>query len=161
VIPALERLDAPSHPKHRTRIQGIREMNVTGDPVYAGAFVRRLHETAAEYDPQLPLEMALDFGKHHPCVVFRQPRSSAKSGFSEASSGSSCTWDDFIDIVLKYRATWFPNPVQIRECCDPAGASATSHGTTLRGPRARARGFSRSITAGGRRQGSQLSHASW
>lgn len=129
VIPALERLYPPSHPKHRTLIQGIRGMNVTGDPVYAGAFVRQLHETAAEYDPQLPLEMALDFGKHHPCVVFRQTSPLGQVRFLGGILGQQLYLDDFIDIVLKYRATWFPNPVQIRECCDPAGASATSHGT--------------------------------
>ena len=37
--------------------------------------------------------------------------------------------DDFLDIVLRYRAQWFSNPIHIRECCDPAGAADTSHGT--------------------------------
>ena len=129
VIPALERLYPPSHPKHRTLIQGIRGMNVTGDPVYAGAFVRQLHETVAESNPKLPLEMALDFGKHHPCVVFRQTSPLGQVRFLGGILGQQLFLDDFIDIVLKYRATWFPKPVQIRECCDPAGASDTSHGT--------------------------------
>jgi hypothetical protein len=37
--------------------------------------------------------------------------------------------DDFLSIAFLHRAQWFPNPVAIRECCDPAGASDTSHGT--------------------------------
>ena len=129
VIPALERLYPPSHPKHRTLIQGIRGMNVTGDPVYAGAFVRQLHEAPADYDARLPLDMALDFGKHHPCVVFRQTSPLGQVRFIGGILGQQLYLDDFIDIVLKYRHEWFPQPVEIRECCDPAGASDTSHGT--------------------------------
>lgn len=138
VIPALERLYPTEHPKHRTMILGRRGMNVTGEPVYKGAFVRALHEGPVAYDPTLPLEMALDFGKHHPCAVFRQVSRFAQVRFLGGILGQSMYLDDFIDIVLNYRAQWFPNPVEIKECCDPAGASDTSHGThgavkTLRG----------------------------
>lgn len=129
VIPALERLYPPSHPKHRTLIQGIRGMNVTGEPVYGGAFVRQLHEAPAEYDPKLPLDMALDFGKHHPCVVFRQTSAFGQVRFLGGILGQQLYLDPFIDLVLKYRAEWFPDPCEIRECCDPAGAADTSHGT--------------------------------
>jgi len=129
VIPALERLYPPSHPKHRTLIQGIRGMNVTGDPVYAGAFVRQLHEVEAEYDARLPLDMALDFGKHHPCVLFRQTSALGQVRFLGGILGQQLYLDDFVGILLKYRHEWFPNAVEIRECCDPAGAADTSHGT--------------------------------
>jgi hypothetical protein len=37
--------------------------------------------------------------------------------------------DDFLDIMLTHRQQWFPNPIEHKECCDPAGASDTSHGT--------------------------------
>lgn len=129
VIPNLERLYPPSHAKHKTLIQGVRGLNVTGEPVYKGAFVRRIHETAAEYDRWLPLEMALDFGKHHPCVVFRQVSRLGQVRYLGGILGQQLYLDDFCDIVLRYRATWFPDPVEIKECCDPAGASDTSHGT--------------------------------
>lgn len=130
VIPALERLYPPSHPKHRTLIQGRRGMNVTGDPVYKGAFVRSIHEADVVYDPRLPLEMALDFGKHHPCVIFRQVSSLGQVRFLGGILGQQLYLNDFLSIVLRYRAEWFPDPCEIRECCDPAGASDTSHGTT-------------------------------
>jgi Phage terminase large subunit len=129
VIPALERLYPASHPKHKTLIQGVRGMNVVGVPVYQAAFVRQLHEGPAEYDPRLPLDMGLDFGKHHPCVVFRQTSALGQVRYLGGILGQSLYLDDFIDLVLRYRAEWFPNPVELRECCDPAGASDTSHGT--------------------------------
>ena len=32
-------------------------------------------------------------------------------------------------LVKQWRARWFQAPCEVRTCCDPAGASATSHGT--------------------------------
>lgn len=129
VIPALTRLYPPEHPQHRTLILGLRGMNVIGETVYKGAFVRTLHEGVAEYDQRLPLEMALDFGKHHPCVVFRQISPLGQVRFLGGILGQDLYLDDFLEVALRYRSEWFPNPSQIRECCDPAGASDTSHGT--------------------------------
>ena len=129
VIPALERIYPPSHPKYKTLILGQRGMNVVGDPVYGGAFVRGLHEGVADYDPMLELEMAIDFGKHHPCVVFRQVSVLGQVRFLGGILGQQMYLDDFLDIVLQYRASWFPNPITIKECCDPAGTYDTSQGT--------------------------------
>lgn len=117
------------HAKHRSVILGLRGMNVTGEPVYKGAFQRSVHEIAVAYDPQLPLEMALDFGKHHPCAVFRQVSPLGQVRFLGGILGQSLYLDDFLAIVLQHRATWFPHPIAIKECCDPAGAADTSHGT--------------------------------
>lgn len=129
VIPALERLYPVGHPQHRTLILGCRGMNVIGEPVYKGAFVRQIHEGLAEYDARLPLEMALDFGKHHPCVVFRQVSSLGQVRYLGGILGQNLYLEDFLRLVLHYRESWFPQPCEIRECCDPAGASDTSHGT--------------------------------
>ncbi len=128
-IASLERLYPPSHPKYKTLLLGQRGMNVTGDPVYAGAFMRAVHEAPAEFDPALPLEMALDFGKHHPCVVFRQVSSLGQVRYLGGILGQQLYLDDFCDIVLRHRAMWFPHAQDIRECCDPAGTVDTSHGT--------------------------------
>jgi len=117
------------HAKHRSVILGKRGMNVIGVPVYKGSFVRAIHEASAEYDPRLPLEMALDFGKHHPCAVFRQVSALGQVRLLGGILGQDFYLDDFLDVVLRYRAEWFPNPIEIRECCDPAGAADTSHGT--------------------------------
>ncbi len=120
----------PEHAKHRSVILGLRGMNVTGDPVYKGAFVRGIHEGECTYDPKLPLEMALDFGKHHPCVIFRQVSRLGQVRYLGGILGQQLYLDDFLDLVLKYRALWFPDPIEVLECCDPAGAADTSHGTS-------------------------------
>jgi hypothetical protein len=91
--------------------------------------VRALHEGLAEYDPSLPLEMGLDFGKHHPCVVFRQVSPLGQVRFLGGILGQNLYLDDFLGIVLQHRQEWFPQPSAILECCDPAGAADTSHGT--------------------------------
>mgnify|MGYP003344483970 CR=1 FL=1 len=129
VIPALLRLYPTEHPKHKTLILGQRGMNVIGEPVYKGAFVRAIHEAAAEYDPRLPLEMGMDFGKHHPCVVFRQVSPLGQVRYLGGILGQNMYLDDFCDVALRYRALWFAAPCEIRECCDPAGTADTSHGT--------------------------------
>lgn len=129
VIPNLERLYPPEHPQHRTLILGKRGMGVIGTPVYQGAFKRQLHEGPAEYDKILPLEMALDFGKHHPCVIFRQVSAFGQVRFLGGILGQNLYLEDFLDIVLTHRSQWFPQALEHRECCDPAGASDTSHGT--------------------------------
>ncbi len=124
----LEETYQPEHPKYRTLILGRRGMNVTGEPVYKGAFVRQIHEGKAEFDANLDLEMALDFGKHHPCAIFRQVSALGQVRFLGGILGQQLYLDDFCDIVLRYRASWFPQAT-VRECCDPAGTADTSHGT--------------------------------
>lgn len=128
-IEANERLYPPNHPKHRTLLLGQRGMNVIGDPVYAMAFLRVLHEGPAEFDPALPLEMALDYGKHHPCVVFRQRAALGQTRYLGGILGQDFYLDDFCDVVLRYRSAWFPGVREYLYCCDPAGAADTSHGT--------------------------------
>jgi hypothetical protein len=119
----------PEHAKHRSVILGLRGMNVMGEPVYKGAFIRAVHEIPVAYAPQLALEMALDFGKHHPCVIFRQVSPLGQVRFLGGILGQHLYLDDFIDIALTHRSQWFPNPIEVKECCDPAGAADTSHGT--------------------------------
>jgi len=118
-----------SHAKHRSVILGLRGMNVTGDPVYKGAFVRGIHETAVAYDPALPLLVALDFGKHHPCLIAKQVSPLGQARFLAGILGQQLYLDDFLSIGLRYLGEWFPS-ARVEWCCDPAGASDTSHGTS-------------------------------
>lgn len=141
VIPSNERLYPPGHPKHRTLILGLRGLDVRGEPVYKGAFVRAIHEREIGYDRSLPLEMALDFGKHHPCVVFAQRSSVGQVRYLGGILGQQLYLDEFIDAVVRYRNLWFPGVTEILECCDPAGASDTSHGTAGAVKLLRARGI--------------------
>src|SRR4029077_1674450 len=68
--------------------------------------------------------------KHHPCVVFRQVSPLGQKRYLGGILGQNLYLDDFLDIVGAHRAQWFPNPIEIKECCDPAGAADTSHGTS-------------------------------
>lgn len=123
------RLYPPEHPKHRTMILGQRGMNVTGEPVYGGVFVRSLHEQAAGFDPNLALDEGIDFGKHHPCVVWRQTSALGQVRYLGGLLGQDMYLEDFLPLVVQYRNKWFPQPAMLRMCCDPSGDKDTSHGT--------------------------------
>jgi hypothetical protein len=109
-------------------VEGKRGLNVVGDPVYAGAFVRALHVRPCDYNKQLPLDEAIDFGKHHPCIVWRQQTALGQTLYLGGILGQGMYLEDFLPIVKQHRQRWFPDPVEIRTCCDPAGASDNSHG---------------------------------
>lgn len=118
----------PEHAKHRSVILGLRGMNVSGDPVYKGAFVRGLHEVPLRFDRELPLYVALDFGKHHPCLVAKQVSPLGQARFLGGILGQRLYLDDFLALGQQKLGEWFPG-ARVEWCCDPAGASDTSHGT--------------------------------
>lgn len=123
----------PTHPKHKTLILGQRGMNVTGEPVYKGAFIRTLHGRPLAFNPQLPLDIGLDFGKHHPCVVFRQTTPLGALHYLGGILGQQMYLEDFLPAVLRYKQEWFPGPIEERWCIDPAGASDNSQGVRVNG----------------------------
>ena len=65
-LPDLERRYPDGHPKRGPLVLGTRGRVVLGTPVYGWAFIRQRHEAEIAYDPRLRLELAIDFGKHHP-----------------------------------------------------------------------------------------------
>ena len=127
-IVELEQLFPGEHPKHRTLVLGLRGMNVTGDPVYDGAFIRELHEKPAAFTPGVPVEVGIDFGKKHPCVVFRQQTVLGQFRVLGGIMGQDLYLADFVGIVKKHMASWFPDAT-FRWAGDPAGSADTSHGT--------------------------------
>ena len=129
VIPNLTRIYPPELPKHRTMVLGKRGLNVIGTPVYQGAFERQRHEVDCPFDPELPLDESIDFGKHHPCVVWRQTSVFGQVRHLGGLLRQHLYLEDFLPLVLQWRARWFPNPCEVRTCCDPAGASDNSQGT--------------------------------
>jgi len=124
----LEETYPVGHPKRVTLLEGRRGMNVTGDPVYGGAFDRRLHERPLTYNPQLPLQEALDFGQHHPCWVARQIDPFGAILFLGGLQGEDMFLDDFMRAVTRYRQEWFGEVKILQTCCDPAGAHQSSQG---------------------------------
>jgi len=123
--------------KHRTMIQGLRGLNVVGKPVYGpdadsgepGAFDRERHFVTVQLHPLLPLLEALDWGKHHPCVVWAQHNTWGGFDILGGILGRDLKLAQFLPLVHQYRAQWFDQPLEIRTCCDDAGIHDNSQGT--------------------------------
>ena len=60
------------------------------------------------FNPALPLEEAIDFGKHHPCWVARQVDPFGAVLFLGGIQGEDLFLDDFMRVVTRYREEWFP-----------------------------------------------------
>jgi hypothetical protein len=131
----------PSHPKHRSAVLGLRGLNVIGKPVYGGdpegglqpSFSRALHVRPLACNPQLPLLSVIDFGKHHPAMIFAQYTSWNQLHLLGGVMGQDLFLEDFAPIALRYRASWFPEVPYHMEACDPAGAHDNSQGVRQNG----------------------------
>lgn len=140
-IQGLEAAYPTSHPKHRSAVLGQRGLNVTGEPVYGGdalkglapTFDRRLHVRALSVNPELQLCEAIDFGKHHPCVVWAQYTSYNQLLLLGGILGQNLYLEDFAPIVAQYRQQWFGSVPMVLTCCDPAGAHDNSQGVRNNG----------------------------
>jgi len=143
-IAEMEDAHPPGTPIHTTLIKGERGARVEGDPVYGtpmdgsrtGSFLRSRHEGPCAYDRRLRLEVGLDFGKHHPCIVARQVSPAGQTRYLGGILGQNLHLDPFLTAVLQHLARWFPDPIETVWCCDPAGVSnpvGLDMGKTLRG----------------------------
>ena len=141
-IKDLEAAYPPGHAKHGPMLLGIRGVNVMGLPVYGpldprqpetAAFQRARHERPLVMDRSLPLLEAIDFGKHHPCVVWAQYTPWAEFQILGGVMGHHLYLGDFIRILQQYRAQWFADALEVRTCCDPAGSHESSHGLQMNG----------------------------
>lgn len=140
-ITGLEQAYPTAHPKHRSAVLGKRGLNVIGKPVYGGdperglqpMFIRALHERRIAMNPMLPLCEAIDFGKHHPCVVWAQFTPYGGVNFLGGVLGQNLFLEDFVPILLQYRANWFPNALSVQTTCDPAGSHDNSQGISKNG----------------------------
>ena len=138
----LEETYPPSHAKHRPAVLGLRGLNVIGDPVYGpldptkpetAAFQRPRHEVPLVLNPSLPLYEAIDFGKHHPAVVWAQYTPYAELHVLGGILGQHLFLEDFAPIVQQYRAKWFRDALEVMTCCDPAGSHNNSQGIRKNG----------------------------
>ncbi len=122
----------PDHAKYRSVIMGKRGVNVTGVPVYKGLFKRPVHVAPILYDPRSSLLVALDFGKHHPCMLFGQQPYHGGLHALGGILGQDMFLDDFLPMALQYLSTWFPKAA-VQMCCDPAGSHQNSQGARFNG----------------------------
>lgn len=132
-ITTQERTYPPEHAKYRSVILGKRGVNVIGDPVYKGAFQRRLHVARDLYEPRSVLLEAIDFGKKHPCIVWAQQSYTGGWRLLGGLLGQDLFLDDFLQTVAHVRSEWFPDLVGRSTCCDPAGSHQNSQGTRFNG----------------------------
>jgi len=128
-----ERTYPPEHAKYRSVILGKRGVNVTGDPVYKGAFTRRLHTGLNLYDPRAVLLESIDFGKRHPCIVWAQETYTGGLRVLGGLLGQNLFLDDFLQAVVQTRQDWFGDVIGRQTCCDPAGSHQNSQGTRFNG----------------------------
>lgn len=136
-IQGLEMTYPVGHAKHRPMLLGQRGVNVIGRPVYgaldarepeSAAFQRDRHVRPLAMDPNLPLYESIDFGKHHPCVVWAQITPYAELHLLGGILGWNLDLKTFAPIVQQYRQTWFSGYLQLQTCCDPAGSHDNSQG---------------------------------
>jgi hypothetical protein len=141
-ITNLEIVYPVGHSKHGPMLLGQRGLNVMGQPVYGplkphlpetAAFQRARHERPLDLDPTLPLYEAIDFGKHHPCVVWAQYTPFAELHILGGVLGQNLFLEDFAPIIQQYRQRWFPDALEVLTCCDPAGSHNNSQGLTQNG----------------------------
>jgi hypothetical protein len=141
-VERLERVYPPGHVKHRPMLLGMRGMNVIGQPVYGAldvhqpqtaAFQRSRHERPLVMDPALPLYESIDYGKHHPCVVWAQYTPWSDLQVLGGVMGHHLYLEDFAPIVQQYRQRWFPGALELQTCCDPAGSHDNSQGLKQNG----------------------------
>lgn len=121
------------HPMRRRLIEGRRGLNVKGKPVYAGYFVRARHVDDLTINPDVPLVECIDFGHHHPCVVWLQFLPWGALSVLGGLMGEDLFIEDFAPLLVQQRAEWFPSIHSLQTVCDPAGSHQNSQGTRLSG----------------------------
>ncbi len=131
-VEAIEAAYPPGTAQHRRLIEGRRGLANAGDPVYRGYFDRRLHVQGLEMDPELALLEAWDFGHRFPCVVWQQRPTDGATCVLGGVMAQDMFLPEFVQVALRYRAEWFPNPLEVRTTCDPAGEAVSNQGTPQR-----------------------------
>jgi hypothetical protein len=135
-IAELEARYPPGSALRRRWIEGKRGLSVSGKPVYGGYFDRARHAKPVTMNPAIALYEAWDFGTHHPCVVWAQFTPWGALHILGGVLGEDLFLEDFAPLALQQRAEWFPHPLDVYACCDPAGANANTLGSSVTGVKA-------------------------
>lgn len=115
----LERLYPPTHARYKTLVLGQRGPSAIGTPIYEGSFKREIHCAPVVYDPSLPLLEAFHMGQHHPVWLIGQRSYFGNLTILGGVMGKRLMLDEFLPIVDRYRAEWFPQQRDVLTCCDP------------------------------------------
>ncbi len=120
-IRKLEMAYPPTHAKHKSLILGQRGPNITGRPVYDGAFLRSLHLGTVIYDTALPLLEGFHVGQHHPSCLWAQRTPFGGFNVLGGIIGKRLFIEDFLPLADQYRFDWFGRPSDVRTCSDDSG----------------------------------------
>jgi hypothetical protein len=129
----------PGHPMRRRLIFGRRGLAVVGKPVYGsdsrgpGYFDRDRMAVPTALVPAVPLIECIDFGHHHPCILWLQFLPTGWLHVLGGVMGEDLFIEDFAPILMQHRAQWFPDRGELWACCDPAGSHQNSQGTAKNG----------------------------
>lgn len=127
-IRELERDYPKGHVLRRRFIEGRRGLAIEGQAVYGKVFNRSLHVREVEYFPDYPLIESWDFGQKHPAVTWHQFLPWGWWNILGEYMGSRTFIDEAVPAVAALRAELFPGLINLRVCCDPAGADKQGHG---------------------------------
>lgn len=122
----LEAAFPPTHAKYKSLIMGLRGPNVTGTPVYDGAFLAALHVSGVTDDPTKQLLEAFHSGQHHPVWLVAQRSHHGALHILGGVIGKRLFLEDFIPIVQDKRLEWFGPHRDFRSCCDDPRDSVTA-----------------------------------
>lgn len=118
-IRQVEQMYPPTHARYKSLVLGQRGVNVIGKSIYADVFSRELHIRALKFDPTSVLLEAFDSGKHHPVWLCAQRSHFGGIMLLGGIMGKKLIFDDFEQLVSRYRSEWFGDHVTSRVCCDP------------------------------------------
>lgn len=119
----LERLYPKTHAKYRSLILGLRGPNITGPPVYDGAFNRDFHVRVIPYDPSQPLLEGFHAGGKHPTWVAAQRSGMGSFRVLGGVIGKRLFLDSFLPMIDQKREEWFGSMTTSLYCADPPPSS--------------------------------------
>lgn len=105
-IETLLRTWPEGHPKHQTMVLGRRGLNIVGDPVYEGLYVRELHAKPLHPMGSLLLE-SYEIGRN-PCWIVAERTHHGALHALAGVLGQQLALEDFLRIVVRLRSEWFP-----------------------------------------------------
>ena len=122
------------HPKRQTLLDGLRGMNVIGDPVYGG----RVQPPAARPAARVQSRRSRSRRRSTSASITRAGSARQVDPFGAVLflggiQGEDLFLDDFMRVVTRYRDEWFPGVKDLKTCCDPAGSHQSSQGLRQNG----------------------------
>ena len=129
-IKSLEADYPPGHPMRRTLLLGQRGPALKGTPIYGKIFKLNIHVREVEPLPDIPILEGWDFSHKHPAVVWSQFTPWGSWQIYGMLMGEDQYLEDFVPQALALRQQILGGgESEVWSCCDPSGASPTSHGT--------------------------------